>query len=49
MYSIYGLVAPEPEIMRRIWKVNPGGTEAYQQALEEYKTVMIYIARRMGA
>jgi hypothetical protein len=39
----------KPEIMRRLWKVNPGGTEAYQQALEEYKQVMAYIARRMGA
>jgi hypothetical protein len=39
----------KPEIMKQIWRVNPGGTDAYQQALEEYKQVMAYIAAQFDA
>jgi len=39
----------KPDIMRQVWNVNPGATEAYKQALEEYKTVMRFIAEKMGA
>lgn len=37
----------KPDIMRQLWGVNPGGTEAYQQALEEYKRVMQFIAEQL--
>lgn len=37
----------KPEIMRNIWKVNPGSTEAYKRANEEYQQVMRFIAEQL--
>lgn len=39
----------KPEIMRRVWGVNPGGTEEYKRAAQQYQEVMKYIAERLGA
>jgi len=36
------------EIMRRIWNVSPGGTEAYRQAQEQYQQTMSFIAEQIG-
>jgi hypothetical protein len=38
----------KPDIMRQVWGVNPGATEAYKQALKEYQQVMQFIAEQLG-
>ncbi|MBV9690948.1 MAG: DUF87 domain-containing protein [Ktedonobacteraceae bacterium] len=39
--------AQKPDIMRQLWKVNPGGSEDYKRANEEYQHVMRFIAERL--
>lgn len=39
----------KPEIMRQVWNVNPGGSEEYKQAVQQYQQVMRFIAERLGA
>ncbi len=33
----------KPDIMRNVWKVNPGGSEEYKRANEEYQQVMRFL------
>jgi hypothetical protein len=37
------------DIMREIWGVNPGASESYRQAQEQYQEVMKYIVEQLGA
>ncbi len=39
----------KPDIMRQLWKVNPGASDGYKAANQEYQEVMRYIAQQLGA
>lgn len=39
----------KPDIMRQVWGVNPGGSEEYKRAIEQYQQVMRFIAEQLGA
>jgi GIY-YIG catalytic domain len=39
----------KPEIMKEVWDVYPGNSQAYRDANEEYKQIMGTIAERLGA
>lgn len=39
----------KPDIMRQVWKVNPGASDGYKQAQIEYQEIMAYIAEQLGA
>jgi hypothetical protein len=37
------------DIIRKLWGVNPGGSDEYKQAVQQYQQVMQFIAERLGA
>jgi hypothetical protein len=39
----------KPQVMRKVWGVNPGDNEEYRKANAEYKQVMLFIAETLGA
>jgi hypothetical protein len=37
----------KPDIMRQVWRVNPGASDAYKTANTQYQEVMAYIAEKL--